>query len=107
MATVFTSNYVDSAISTWVTLVEAPASYKYIVRHYMCINFAGGNCNLDMRITNDSDVEQSRLLNSYVVSNVTPLNVTPAFIVLDPGYKLQVRFDTADANAAAWGGYDA
>lgn len=107
MATTFTSNYAAAIASTWVTLVEAPASYTYIVRHYMCTNSSTVNTTLQMRVTNASDVEQAELLHNYIIDPAVPLNVTPAFIVLDPGYKLQVKFGTVDASAAAWGGYDA
>jgi hypothetical protein len=106
MATTFTSNYATGVAATWVTLVEAPASFKYIVRHYMCANFSGVDTTLGMRVVNGADVEQAVLLDSYIVDAAVPLNVTPAFIVLDPGYKLQVKFATSSASAAAWGGYD-
>lgn len=106
MATTFTSHYAAASSGAWVTLAEAPASYPEIIRHLICTNTGSTDCTLQVRITDDGDVEQSQFVNDYIVDPAVPLNMHPAFIVLDAGYKLQVKFNTNDASASAWGGYD-
>lgn len=100
------SCYEESQTDTWVTIAQAPIDATLVIRHYM-IN----NANLDdrpirLRIVNLSDVVQTYLLSDYTAASQIPVNCTQAFIVLEPGYKLQLYAQGAGIYTSVWGGYD-